>query len=1099
MQALKFVILSITIFLLSACESKDVSLNTNETNSIGFEKIEKERSGINFINKIQENLTFNFLSYPYIYNGAGVATGDLNNDGLIDIYFTSNQGPNRLYINQGDFNFKDQTTISGTSDSDGFSTGVTMMDINNDGWLDIYICKAASLENNKGRRNKLFINNQDGTFTESANQWGIADSGFSTQAYTLDYDKDGDLDLYIVNYRADFKNNSKISGAIQNKIETVFSDQLYRNNGQSFTNVTAVAGVANKAWGLGAAIGDYNGDTYPDIYVSNDYLEPDMLYINQKDGTFKNEVLEMMNHLSFYSMGIDRSDVNNDGVLDHFVVDMAAEDHERSKENMATMSTSNFESMVDIGYHHQYMSNMLQIGVGDGTFIEASQLSGISKTDWSWAPLIADLDNDGLKDIYITNGVYKDITNQDFRGNLKKINDDGIALTLEALQDLIPGSKLSNYVYRNKGDLSFNNEAQHWNLDTPSHSNGSSYADFDNDGDLDLVVNNIMEQAHIYRNNSQGNYIDIALKGPKENILGIGTQIKITTKEVTQFQELYLSRGFESSVAPRLHFGLGLDTEIEHLEVTWPDGKITILENIIGNQILEINYDTFSIKNESEPPLNSQWTEINPSSLKIDYKQEENDVNDYAVQLLLPHKKSTTGSPIVTSDVNNDGLEDFFVGNAKGAAGAIYLQQAGGTFKKSNISLLAEQAKYEDTGATFFDADGDGDQDLYVVSGGYELAPNSLLLQDRLFINNGKGDFKLSNNLPQMNTAGKSITTADYDQDGDIDIFVGGYVIPGRYPEAPRSYLLENKKGVFTDITAQKAIGIMQAAMVSDALFTDYDSDGDLDLITVGEWSPVRVYENNGGAFAKANTSSLEGSSGWWQSISATDIDNDGDDDYILGNIGGNNKFHPSKEKPLHIYAKDFDDNGSFDIAMSKENKGKLVPIRGKECSSEQNPFLLEKIGTYKEFATNDMAGIYGEDKLANSLHLITETMQSALLINNGKGSFEIKNLPNATQAGPTLKVIAQLDLNGDDQKDIIGLGAIYDAEVETVRYDSNFGYSLTWAEDHLTTLPKEYQHSFKGDFKDITSIAIHGKLHLLATRNNGNLKILRLERPKSM
>ena len=711
--------------LLISCGSETESNTEVKTKKQGFTKIEAVQSGINFSNNIVEDLSFNFLSYPYIYNGAGVAAGDLNNDGLIDLYFTANQGPNKLYINKGDFKFEDKTFESKTTDSEGFSTGVTMLDINNDGWLDIYVCKAAALQDSNLRKNKLYLNNQDGTFTESAEKWGIADAGFSTQAYSLDYDKDGDLDLYVLNYRNDFKNNTKIYGAIQNQLIKETSDQLYRNDGTTFTNVTATSGVANKAWGLGVSIGDFNGDSWPDLYVSNDYLEPDMMYINQKNGTFKNEILDRINHISFNSMGSDYSDINNDGLPDLFTVDMLAEDHQRGKENMATMSTSNFWKMVDVGYHHQYMSNMVHMNTNNGTFTEVSQLTGISKTDWSWAPLIADLDNDGQKDVYITNGIYKDITNQDFRRNIKELNEKGVAMTLDQLHDILPTQKLINYAYQNKGDLSFENKTKAWGLDTGSHSNGGTYADLDNDGDLDLVINNLSETAHVYRNNSNNNYLDVVLKGPANNSLGIGAKVEFSAYDQTQSQEQYLTRGFQSSVAPRIHFGMG-DRTNGKLKITWPDNKVSEVNNVNANQVLTVDYASAKIApTSSNAVVTNTWAAVNAKSLGLDFTHVENDFDDFELQLLLPHKKSTIGTEIAVADLNGDGLEDIFVGNALGAKAATYLQQTNGTFKANNQALWNTEKGYEDVGALFFDADQDGDQDLYVVSGGYELAPNA--------------------------------------------------------------------------------------------------------------------------------------------------------------------------------------------------------------------------------------------------------------------------------------------------------------------------------------------------------------------------------------
>ncbi|RMB63922.1 RNA-binding protein [Dokdonia sinensis] len=1095
MKIYNLLIVFLLVFTVSCSEKSDIE-NALVQGEQKFTLVSPDSSGVAFTNTLKEDLRFNFITYPYIYTGAGVATGDINNDGLLDIYFVANQGANKLYLNKGNFKFEDISSTSLTEDNEGFSTGVTMLDVNNDGWLDIYVCKSASLQDNNGRKNKLYINNQDNTFTENAEKWGLADAGFSTQAYTLDYDRDGDLDIYVLNYRADFSNNTKIDGAIQRNIIPAFSDQLYRNDGDKFKNVTTSSGLSNKAWGLGVSVGDFNEDGYPDLYVSNDYLEPDIMYINQKDGTFKNEILERINHISFNSMGSDYADVDNDGYSDLFTLDMLADDHQRGKENMASMSTSNFETMVKVGYHHQYMSNMLHVNNNEGYFKEVGQLSGISKTDWSWAPLIADFDNDGLKDIYITNGIYRDITNQDFLNRAKELRKADKSFTLEQVYDMIPSEKLPNYFYKNSGNLSFDKKTKEWGLEKPSHSNGAVYADLDNDGDLDLITNNFNEISDIYRNESQWNYLDFEFINFPKNSLGIGTTVKVYNNDNIQTSTLFLSRGFESSIAPRLHFGLGNDTEIEKITVEWPNGKTTELNDVAVNQIMKVDYNEVSkddngFVNNQKSKKPSVWETIAPETFNINYTQKENEFNDYNLQLLLPHKKSTVGSALAVGDINNDGLDDFFVGNAKDATAALYMQSSEGKFQAHDNSLWEKEAVYEDTGALFFDADQDGDLDLYVVSGGYELRTNDPLLQDRLYINNGAGKFTKSENLPVMLTSGKSVIAGDYDKDGDLDLFIGGYVKPGRYPEAPRSYLLENSNGNFVDVTEKIAIDISKTSMISDAIFSDYDGDGDLDIVTVGEWSPINTYENNNDKFEKVVLPAFDKTSGWWQSITASDVDNDGDDDYLVGNLGANNKFHPSQKKPLHIYAKDFDKNGSFDIAMSKVNNGKLVPVRGKECSSEQNPFLLEKIGTYKEFASNDMAGIYGSEELESALHLSTDVMETVFIENLGKGSFTVRALPQTAQTGPTMGSVF-LDVDNDGKKDILGIGAIYDAEVETIRYDSNFGYTLKNTTDGWKTLSSEYQPMLKGDYKNIETINIKGEQHIIAIANNAPLKIIK-------
>ena len=1054
-----------------------------------FTKVTSEYSNLAFTNTIKENLDLNFLNYPYLYAGAGLAVGDVDNDGLEDIFFTSTLGANKLYKNTGDFTFEDISKPALIEDISGFTTGASMMDINGDGWLDIYVCKAGSLKDDDGRRNKLYINQQNGTFKEMAKNYGLDDPGYTTQAYQLDYDKDGDLDIYVVNYRYDFKNNVKISSKIQSQIEEVTSDQLYRNDGTTFTKVTGEAGLYNKAWGLAGSVGDFNNDGWDDIYVSNDFLEPDVLYINQQDGTFKDELKNYFNHISFYSMGSDYADLNNDMYPDLITVDMLAENYARSKENMASMSTENFTSMVNVGYHHAYMANMLHINSGNSKFIETSQMSGVVKTDWSWAPLIADFDNDGLKDIFISNGILKDYTNQDFIRQLQAINATGESMTLEALLAMMPAEKLDNYIYKNNGDLTFSKEIEAWGLSDPSFSNGAAYADLDNDGDLDLIVNNINDEVGLYRNNSNKNYIQIQLEGSAKNSLGIGAEVFVKTAKETQVQHLYLARGFESSVTPALNFGLGDNSTIQEINVQWPNGTVSTLKNPKANQRIKISQTGAIASSLDLKKIKRAKKNTDPSALALTYTQLENDVNDYDTQLLLPQKQSTKGTGIVKADVNGDGLEDLFVGNAKNAAASLYLQKEDGTFIESNTALWKAAAKYEDANALFFDADGDGDQDLYVVSAGYELKRNDPLLQDRLYVNDGKGNFsEKANALPVMRTSGKAIAAADIDGDGDVDLFVGGNVVPGKYPLAPTSYLLQNTRGIFKDITPNNK-DLANPGMISEALFTDYDGDTDADLLLVGEWMKPTFYKNNNGTFTRTETEAFNKKEGWWFSATENDMDGDGDMDYFFGNVGMNNKFHPSEKKPLFINAKDFDNNGSFDVAMSKISDGKVVPVRGKECSSQQNPFLLEQIGTYKEFASLEFEEIYGKDKLSDAFKLTAYAFESAYAQNNGDGSFTLTNLPNMAQLGPTLSMLTK-DFNNDGNLDILGIGAIYDAEVETIRYDSNYGYVLLGDGKGNFEYSKKYDPYITTDAKDITEITIKGTPHYIVVSNNGPLEV---------
>lgn len=1089
----RFLLAVFSVSLIFSCseksETKKPGTLTDGATTL-FTKVTKEHSNLDFQNNVSDSYEYNFLSYPSMYSGAGVAVGDIDQDGLEDVYLVSNFGTNKLYRNLGDLKFEDITASSGTGDATGFSTGTTMLDVNNDGWMDIYVCKAGSLKDDNARRNLLYVNQQNGTFKEEAQQWGLDDPGFATQAYPVDYDKDGDLDLYIVNYRYDFKNNTRISTEIQRQIEEVTSDQLYRNDGVKFTKVTGEAGLYNKTWGLAAAIGDFNNDGWPDIYVSNDYLEPDFLYINQKDGTFKNEILDRIKHISFYSMGSDYADLNNDLLPDLITLDMAAENYQRSKENMASMSTENFMNMVSVGYHHAYMANMLHYNLGNGHFMETGQMSGIVKTDWSWAPLIADYDNDGLKDVFISNGILKDYTNQDFRTIIKQKQMAGETLTLEGVLELLPSQKLANYSYKNNGDLTFTKTIEEWGLDDPSFSNGAVYSDFDNDGDLDLLVSNINDDLGLYRNNANSNYIQIELDGPELNPLGLGAEVILETSEGKQHQQLYVTRGYESSVSRILNFGLGNNDQIEKLTILWPDGKSSSLKNPKINQRHSLAY-TDATGNEAKGDLYaSEFVAHQAERFGLNYQHTENEFNDYALQLLIPQKQSSKGTRITKGDVNGDGLEDIFIGNASGAAAALFQQTSKGAFVKTNTSLWKTEAKFEDADALFIDVENDGDLDLYVVSSGYELSDKSLLLQDRLYINDGTGNFsKNAAALPIMLSSGKIVASSDFDNDGDKDLFVGGNVLPGKYPMASRSYLLRNDNGRFTDILSQDS-PLASPGMVSDAIFTDHDMDGDQDLLLVGEWMKPSFYSNFDGTFELAQSiSGLDKTEGWWFSLSSADLDGDGDTDYILGNMGKNNKFKPKKDKPLFIHAKDFDNNGTFDVALSKINNGKNVPVRGKECSSEQNPFLLEKIGSYKEFASLEMKDIYGEESLNDAFMLTTYMFESVWLENKGDNNFEIHKLPNEAQVGPTLSTLLR-DINNDGNIDIMGIGAIYDAEVETIRYDSNFGYVLLGDGAGNFEYSNRYRPFIATDAKDISFFETESDTYYVVVSNNAPLQI---------
>ncbi len=1082
--------------LLFGCNNKNgykVLNHINEKksgNKTQFSLIPANQSAIHFNNKVEETKALNFLNFSNIYNGGGVATADFNNDGLVDIFFVANQVSNKLYLNKGDFKFEDVTPVSGLEDAEGWSTGVSVVDINNDGWLDLYVCKSGEIENNALRENKLYINQKNNTFKEEAKKWKVNDPGFSTQAYFFDYDKDGDLDMYLVNHRIDFENTSRLNMRIERAFNRLNSDIFYRNDGDTFTEITHEVGLVNKAWGLSASIGDFNNDNWPDVYVCNDFLTPDMLYINNKNGTFTNQILDRMNHISFSSMGSDYADINNDLLPDLLVLEMAAEDHIRSKENMATMSTGNFKALVKNEYHHQYMVNTLQLNNGDGQFSEIAQLSGLAKTDWSWAPLVVDFDNDGFKDVFITNGILKDMANQDFRVEMTKRFAQKNKPDFKEVIDMLPSNKIANYSFKNNGDQTFSNTSEKWGFNVGTQSNGVAYADFDNDGDLDLVINNINDKAQVYQNNDSNNFIQIKLEGNLKNTLAIGSKVTINVAGEKQYQELYLSRGFLSSVENIIHFGIGKASVVDEILIEWPNQKITKLAQIEANQIIEVDQTNSSSLNTNKPKDKTLLSSISLWKKGIKYKHKELDFDDFKNQILLPHSQSRNGPFIDKADVNGDGLEDFFVGGAAGQSGELYMQTETGDFKKQEADIWIMDKSFEDLGVLFFDADNDQDQDLYVVSGSSEFPENSILFQDRLYINNGNGVFeRRTNALPVINSSGQCVKASDIDNDGDLDLFVGGRVIPDKYPFAPKSYILINEKGTFKNKTNQIAPSLENIGMVTDATFSDYDNDGDDDLIIVGEWMPITLFENKDGEFQHKKNESLENTKGLWFSVAAHDIDDDGDMDYFAGNLGLNAKFKVNAKKEFHIFCDDFDNSGTYDIILSSNYNGNLVPSRGRECSSQQMPFVKDKFPSYKAFAEASLVDVYGEDNLDSALHHEAETLESTFIENLGNGEFKLKKLLNAVQISPIMD-FEFIDIDNDNSKDIFIVGNHYNAEVETVRYDASYGAVLSYSDGaFILNDPKITGFINKGNAKNITVVDTKSGKTLLIANNDGAIK----------
>ena len=1095
------------VLLLTHCSSE----RGIPSHSKLFELIPEEVSGVYFSNPIKEDFQNFFGVFNYVYNGGGVAIGDINNDGLADLFFSANDAPNKLYLNLGDFKFKDITENAGILAPKGWDNGVVMVDVNEDGWMDIYIARGGWKDLEGDRRNLLYINKGNLTFEEQAQQYGLDDTGYSLQASFFDMDNDQDLDMYLTN-RPDrfFLNYKKVLEGKKSQNDS-YRDKLYRNDRNTFTEVGLSSGITNNfGYGLGLITSDINSDGYTDIYVANDYLENDYLYINQGNGTFKEQIKSYTNHVPFYSMGIDIVDINNDGWEDIIQLDMLPADYKRSKTTMASMNVELFDDLIHNGFHYQYMHNMLQLNRGNNFFSEIGQLAGISKTDWSWACLGSDFDNDGYRDIFITNGFKRDIWDKDIQKeyvqflNSSQRRQQSDEENARHIIDMFPTNKIENYVFHNNGDLTFTNKTKEWGLDQKSLSNGAAVGDLDNDGDLDLVVNNVDGHAFIYKNMAEtlnNNYLKIRLKGPKSNPYGHGAKIRLFYGDEIQYQEFKTVRGYLSSVEPVVHFGLNEVKSVDSIEVVWQDLKVNKLNEISSNQTIDINYQDALINDIEVIPPTPLLNDVTDSHFNAPFFHQENDFDDYRVQVLLPHQLSKLGPCIAVADVNLDGLEDFFVGGAHKQAGQIYIQNQHQQFQPSKNNDFTTEIQLEDTGASFFDADNDGDLDLYVVSGGNEFQPASSFFQDRLYFNDGKGNFQLSEALPEINSSGSCVRPYDFDQDGDLDIFVGGRLIPFNYPNAPKSYLLENIEGHFKNVTHQKGQSFENIGMVTDAVWADIDSDNLAELIIVGEWMPISIFKLRNGSFENITQNyQLENTTGWWNNIQATDIDQDGDFDLVVGNLGLNYKFKASSEKPFTVFADDFDKNGTNDIFLAKYDEGRIVPIRGKECSSQQVPSLNKKFPSFKKFADADLHQIL-DGKTRQALKYEARLFSSVLLENNN-GTFQIRKLPLEAQVS-TINGIVPKDFNNDGKIDLLMAGNNFNTEVETTRADGSPGILLVQQDDHTFKSKSPIESGFFVPYnvKALEEIKLgkNGAIGILVGVNDGKLILYKSQRTPAL
>ncbi|SFD07979.1 Repeat domain-containing protein [Chitinophaga sp. CF118] len=1063
-----------------------------------FQLLSSKATNIKFSNNINETEKLNVLAYEYFYNGGGVAVGDINNDGLQDLYFTANMMPNKLYLNLGNMKFKDITKNAGKEidgKQGGWKTGVTMADVNGDGLLDIYVCYSGRFSDEL-RRNQLFINKGNLKFEEKAAAYGLDDPGYSTNAVFFDYDNDGDLDMFLLNHNVHKIDNMEFA-RLRNETDSLAGNKLYRNEGNHFTEVSQKAGIIQNplTFGLGVAIADVNQDGWQDIYVTNDYNEPDYCYINNHDGTFKEDSKNCFRHLAQFSMGVDIADFNNDALPDILTLDMLPEDNQRQKLLQLQESYETFELMQSQGLYKQYMRNMLQLNNGDGTFSEIGQMAGVSNTDWSWCPLIADFDNDGYKDIFVTNGYLRDYTNKDFLrywGDYKvKKAMDREPVKLMDLVTAMPSTTLKKYIFRNKHDLTFSNMQREWGMEKAGISSGAVYADLDNDGDLDLVVNNIDDEASVYQNMSRENnhtaYVALKLKGKDANTNAIGAKVYVYSNGLLQYQEVNPSRGYLSSVSTQLQFGLGDATKVDSIRIIWPDNKVQLLKSVAANQLLKVDYApdaTFAIA-PVKAGLFSKADGI------IDYKHAERSGNDFKRQLLMMFMYSKAGPVFAKGDVNKDGLEDLYISGDNDQPGRIYLQEKNGSFVMNSKVTLEDKKETVVSDATFFDANGDGFPDLYLAKGGYGLfEPNTPALQDELYLNDGKGNFfRTKESLPDVSASSKScVRPCDFDNDGDIDLFVGGRVIPGQYPVAPVSYLLVNNgKGQFTIADVPFA----KAGMITDAQWSDLDKDGRKDLVICGEFMPIMVYTNKTNGFTDKTADYFDQPlGGFWFSLSLVDVDGDGHDDIIAGNLGMNTQVHSSAKEPAELYYADFDKNGSMDPILNFYVQGVSYPFVSRDELNDQIYPMRRKFSTYKNYSNATMKEILSPEDLGKAGKLTAnETRTLCLLYKNGK--FIPEALPLVAQFSIVSRIITE-DFDHDGKMDLLLLGNHSDNRLKLGSIDAGYGCMLRGNGKGGFGYVNQTDAGLciKGDVKSAATIKVAGKQYLIVGVNNEGISL---------
>ncbi len=1086
MQIKRFSYCWLMVLLFLSCGSKDALL---------FIQMDAKTTGIDFVNHSLGNDSINILTYPYLYNGAGVAVADFNNDGKEDIFLVGNKkGSSKLYFNESNFKFTEVTKQAGVAGFADWQTGVSTVDINGDGWMDIYV-STVSIPGIFKSANELYLNNKNGTFTEAAKQYGLNFAGHTTQAAFFDYDNDGDLDCFLLNHPVSYTDDYKT--VAQREIrDSLSGDKLMRNDNGVFTDVTRTAGIysSNIAYGLGIAVGDLNNDGWMDIYVSNDFKENDYCYINNGNGTFSEKVKDLFGHTSRFSMGNDMADYNNDGWPDVMTLDMLSRDEKVLKSSVADDDIETYDYKHHFGFHYQFSKNCLQQNIDGKYFADKGLQSGVAATDWSWSPLLADFDNDGYKDLFISNGFKYRVNDLDFnvfvQNTLTADQKKGILTKKYALTGKIPGGAVPDYFYLNDKEGGFSDASSNTGFTMPTLSSGAAYADLDNDGDLDLIVNRLDAPTGIYQNNiSAKHYLQIKLKGVGQNTNGIGAKVYVFTQWNMQYIQQSTVRGFMSSISPLLHVGLGASTHVDSMLIMWSSGKGQWLRNVEADTLLVLNEkdaSTTVLPYRPKHLTDTLWHDETAAS-GLTFAHTEDAFDDMARQPLLPHSLATQGPALAVADVNSDGIDDFFIGGAKGQTAALFLQNSNG-FIRSMQPAFAADSLYEDVDALFFDADGDGDKDLYVVSGGNEWFGRNDLLNDRLYLNDGNGHFEKSHTVPPLYENKSCVAVCDWDKDGDIDLFVGGRANARMYGFTPSSVLLQNDgKGNFSEVTNTVAKGLQNAGMVTCAVWSDVDGNGWKDLIVAGEWMPVTLFKNNKGILEKQSLPTLDKSNGWWNCLYADDVDGDGDEDFLLGNWGTNTKLTATADFPLQMNLSDWNGNGETEPVLSVADGKNYYPFVSKTDLEKRMPFIKKQFLKYGDAAGKTTAELLGENKMKGSRKLVAYTLGSAVIWNDN-GILHMQSLPSFLQAAPVFSFTSYIDSH--KTKTYVAGGNFYEVSPYEGRYDAMLPVIFRFEKHEAlqTGLIPE-----KGCVRRMQSVTMsNGKPALLMARNNDSLTLFK-------